>query len=75
MSAEFFFEKLQQAVQMDATNKELGKDCLHIFEAMKWTEAYKASLSQGKQKDFEKAWRKCEAELASARKFADFGKK
>lgn len=75
MSAEFFFNRMQRAVQMDATNKVLGRDCQHIFEATEWLDAYTSSLSQNKKKDFDKEWRKMEAELASARKFTDFGKK
>lgn len=75
MSAEFFFDRFQRAVQMDSTNQILGRDCHFIREATDWLEAYKSSLGTNKRKDFDKEWRKCELALASARKFADFGKK
>ena len=59
----FFWEQHKRAASMDAVNSILGKDTPTEWESMRWTDAYKATLSKSKQNQFDKEWAKYDKEL------------
>lgn len=55
--------RFHRAMQMDASNK-INKKPTHFWTAsLEWTDAYKATLSSNKQKQFDKIWKKLEDNL------------
>lgn len=52
----FFWNRYNRAAQMDAANKINGKPTHFWISSIEWVDAYKATLSGNKVKDFDKEW-------------------
>lgn len=59
----FFWIRWHRAVTMDLANKINGQPTHFWTNANEWSDAYKATLSKGKQSDFDKEWNRLEQQL------------
>jgi hypothetical protein len=58
--AQFFEDRTNRAIMLDTMAQiSRHKECLyHTGEAMEWTDAFKGTLTEAQQKEFEKTCRK-----------------